>query len=146
MRERLRRQAYGGQPPDARCGQRAGAAGIAATILFVPSALYGSYGIDIGSNISLASELKAPAGLLFIAGLLMLAGAFRSEFAIPSLATAAGVYLSYGLARILSMAIDGVPHSGLVSAAVIEVVIGAISLVDLMRYRKTNTAVQVLDS
>jgi hypothetical protein len=44
------------------------------------------------------------------------------------------------------MAIDGVPHSGLVSAAVIEVVIGAISLADLMRYRKTRVAVQVLES
>ena len=122
------------------------AAGIAATILIVPSAIYGNYGIDIGSNTSLANELKAPAGLLFMAGLLMLAGVFRSEFAIPSLATATAVYLSYGLSRILSMAIDGVPHSGLVSAAIIEVAIGAISLADLMRYRKTSVAIQVLES
>ena len=40
------------------------AAGIAATILFAPDAFYASYGIDIGSNVNLANELKAPAGVL----------------------------------------------------------------------------------
>ena len=119
------------------------AAGIAAMILFAPNAFYGGYGIEIGANVSLANELKAPAGVLLLAGLLMLAGVFRSEFAIPSLATATAVYLSYGLSRILSMAIDGVPHSGLVSAAVIEIAIGGICLVDLMRHRKATVARQI---
>ena len=114
------------------------AAGIAATILFAPNAFYSAYGIEIGSNVSLANELKAPAGALLLAGLLMLAGVFRSEFTVPSLATATAMYLSYGLSRLLSMAIDGVPHGGLVSAAVLEIAIGAICFVDLARYRKTN--------
>lgn len=118
------------------------AAGIAATILFAPDAFYRGYGIDIGSNVSLANELKAPAGALLIGGLLMLAGVFRSEFVIPSLATATAIYLSYGLSRFLSMAIDGVPHSGLVSAAVLEIAIGAICFLDLTRHRKTNVARQ----
>lgn len=60
------------------------AAGIAAMILFAPNAFYGGYGIEIGANVNLANELKAPAGLLLLAGLLMLAGVFRSEFVIPS--------------------------------------------------------------
>ena len=114
------------------------AAGIAAMILFAPHVFYGGYGIDIGANVSLTNELKAPAGALLLAGLLMTAGVFKSELTIPSLALAAAVYLSYGLSRILSMALDGVPHSGLVSAAAIEVAIGAICLVDLMRHRKTT--------
>jgi hypothetical protein len=54
------------------------AAGIAATILFAPDAFYTGYGIDVGSNVNLANELKAPAGLLLIAGLLMLIGVFRA--------------------------------------------------------------------
>lgn len=119
------------------------AAGIAAMILFAPNTFYAGYGIEIGANVSLANELKAPAGLLLLAGLLMLAGVFRSKFAISSLATATAVYLSYGLSRILSMANDGVPHSGLVSAATIEVAIGAICFVDLMRHRKTTVARQI---
>lgn len=119
------------------------AAGIAATILFAPGAFYGSHGIEIGTNVSLANELKAPAGLLLLAGFLMMAGVFKSELATASLATAAAVYLSYGLSRVLSMAIDGVPHGGLVSAAAIEIVIGGICLVDLLRHRKTTSARQV---
>lgn len=100
------------------------AAGIAVTILFAPTPFYASYGIDIGSNTNLVNELKAPAGALLIAGLLMLAGVFRGEFVILSLTTATAIYLSYGVSRFLSMAVDGVPHSGLVSAAVLEVAIG----------------------
>jgi len=119
------------------------AAGIAVMILFAPDTFYGGYGVEIGANVSLANELKAPAGLLLLAGIVMLTGVFRSEFTIPSLALAAAVYLSYGLSRILSMAIDGVPHSGLVSAAVIEVAIGAICLVDLMRHRKTTVVTRI---
>lgn len=118
------------------------AAGIAAAILFVPNAFYGAYEIDIGSNVSLTNELKAPAGALLLAGLAMLAGVFKSDFAIPSLVAATAVYLSYGLSRVLSMAIDGVPHSGLVSAAVLEVVIGMVCLLDLIRHRKTSVARQ----
>ena len=118
------------------------AAGIAAMILFATDAFYGGYGIDISDNVSLANELKAPAGALLLAGLLMMAGAFRSEFTILSLATATAVYLSYGLSRALSMAMDGVPHVGVVSAAVVEIAIGLTCIVDLMRHRKTNVVRQ----
>ncbi len=119
------------------------AAGIAAMILFAPDAFYEGYGIDIRTNINLASELKAPAGALLLAGLLVMAGVFRSELTVLSLTTAAAVYLSYGLSRILSMAIDGVPHGGLVSAAVIEIVIGGICFVDLLRHRKATVDRQI---
>lgn len=116
------------------------ATGIAVTILFVPDAFYSGYGIDIGSDASLANELKAPAGLLLIAGLVMLAGVFKVKFAVPSLAMATMIYLSYGLSRLLSMAIDGIPHSGLVSAAALEIALGAVCFVELMRRRKTGLA------
>ncbi len=112
------------------------AAGIAATILFAPDAFYASYGIEVSSNVSLANELKASAGMLFIAGLLMLAGVIRTELTVASLGTATVTFLSYGLSRLLSMAIDGVPHSGLVSAAVLEIAIGVICLIVFMRFRR----------
>lgn len=114
------------------------AAGIAATILFAPNAFYSSYGIDIGSNVSLTNELKAPAGVLLIAGLLMLSGVFRAEFAATSLATATVTYLSYGLSRVLSMAIDGVPNGALVSAAVLEIAIGVFCFFGLTYLRRTG--------
>ena len=113
------------------------AAGIAATILFAPDAFYTGYGIDVGSNVNLSNELKAPAGLLLVAGLLMLVGVFSAGFVVPSLVTATVIYLSYGTSRLLSMTIDGVPDSGLVAAAMIEVGVGAAGVFGLVVLRRT---------
>ena len=115
------------------------AVAIAVAILFAPAAFYAGYGIDLTGNATLANELKAPAGALLVAGLVMFAGAFRWELAVVSLTTAALVYLSYGLSRIVSIAVDGIPHSGMISAAGVELVIGAICLLTLLQVRQINT-------
>jgi len=112
---------------------------IAATILFAPEAFYSGYGIDVASNTSLVNELKAPAGMLLAAGLLMFAGVFRLDLAVISLFTATLVYLSYGFARVLSITLDGFPHSGMVSAAGIEILVGTVCLLTLLRVRHINT-------
>jgi hypothetical protein len=114
------------------------AVAIAATILVAPDAFYSSYGIEVGGNATLANELKAPAGALLAAGLVMFAGAFRLRYAVMSLATAAAVYLSYGLGRVVSIALDGIPHSGMISAAGIEIGIGAVCLVALLHARRAE--------
>ena len=111
------------------------ATGIAATILAAPHPFYAGYGIDISSNVSLANELKAPAGTLLAAGLLMLVGVVKREYAETSLAVASVIYLSYGLSRLLSIAIDGVPHSALVNAAVLELALGAVCIFGFVRLR-----------
>lgn len=108
------------------------ASGIAASILFAPDAFYSAYEIELAGNTSLINELKASAGPLFIAGLLMLMGVFRTKLTFVSLAAATVIYLAYGLSRFLSMAVDGVPHSGLVDAAIFEIAIGAICLFALL--------------
>ena len=114
------------------------AVSIAGTILMAPDLFYAGYGIQVGSNATLANELKAPAGALLVAGLLMFAGVFRSKLIVVSLITATLVYLSYGMGRVLSIAIDGIPHSGMVGAAGIEIVIGAVCLLTLLRVRRTS--------
>ena len=111
------------------------ASGIAATILAAPDPFYAGYGIDISSNVSLANELKAPAGTLLAAGLLMLVGVVKREYAETSLAVASVIYLSYGLSRLWSIAIDGIPHSALVSAAMLELALGAVCLLGFVRLR-----------
>lgn len=119
------------------------AIGIASTILVSPSTFYAAYGIELASNVSLINELKAPAGVLFFAGLVMLIGAFLMELSFVALATGATIYLAYGLSRLLSIAVDGVPHSALVSAAGLEIIIGTICVFVLLpdlrnRHRRTN--------
>jgi len=108
------------------------ATGIAVTILFAPDAFYSVYGIEVTGNTNLTNELKAPAGMLLVAGLMMLAGVFRSHLTKTSLVIAAAVYLSYGLSRFASIAVDGMPHSGLVEAAIVEIAIGAACLLALL--------------
>ena len=114
------------------------AVAIAGTILTAPDVFYAGYGIQVGGNATLANELKAPAAALLVAGLLMFAGVFRSRFVVASLVTATLVYLSYGLGRVVSIAIDGLPHSGMVGAAGIEIVIGAVCLMTLLHVRSSR--------
>lgn len=111
------------------------ATGIAATILAAPDPFYAGFGIDVGSNASLANELKAPAGTLLVAGLLMLVGVVKPRYAVTSLAVGSVIYLSYGLTRLLSIAVDGFPHGALVSAAMLELALGAVCLMGLVRLR-----------
>lgn len=108
------------------------ACGIAATILIAPDAFYAAYEIEVAGNTNLTNELKAPAGVLLVAGLLMLAGVFRAQLTAVSLTAATALYLGYGLSRFLSIALDGVPHSGLVDAAILEIAIGGICLIALL--------------
>ena len=111
------------------------AVGIAMAIIVSPDAFYAAYGIEVGADASLLNELKAPSVLLLVAGIVMLFGVRRAEFATTSLATAAVVYLSFGLSRLLSTAMHGIPEAGLVNAAILELAIGGICLIDLLRLR-----------
>jgi hypothetical protein len=114
------------------------AIGIACAILFAPEVFYATYGIELGSDANLVNELKAPSGALLAAGVLMLAGIFNSELAFVSTATAAAVYLSYGLARLSSIAIDGFPNGALITAASFELIIGTACALALFHFRNTE--------
>ena len=49
------------------------------------------------------------------------------------------MYLAYGLARVLSLAVDGRPSDGLLVAGVAELAIGAALLVALVRSVRVDT-------
>ena len=100
------------------------AAAIAMAILFFPGAFYASYGIDVGSNVSLLNELKAPGIALAASGFFIATGAIVARLAPLSAFVAAFLYLCFGLSRLVSMALDGLPADGLVQAAGIELLLG----------------------
>ena len=97
---------------------------VAALIFVFPADFYAANRIDLGANVNLLNELKAPAGLLLAAGLFMIVAIFVNSQADTALLLAALVYLSYAGSRFISMAMDGVPVTGLVQAAVLEGIIG----------------------
>lgn len=116
------------------------AIGIGGALLFVPAAFQSSAGITLGDDVNLLSETRAPGGLLFAAGVLIFMGAFAKTMMRTSLVISILVYLSYGIARVLSMIIDGIPHESLVAATGGEIVIGLLGLFLLYRFAKIQSA------
>ncbi|MEN8178294.1 MAG: DUF4345 domain-containing protein [Pseudomonadota bacterium] len=116
------------------------AAGIGGAILVVPEAFYASYGIDLGGNVSLLNEIRAPGGALLAAGILIISGSFVASLTFTALVVASLLYLSYGLSRILSFVIDGMPAEGLVQAAALELVVGMFCVFALLRNRAKQKA------
>lgn len=112
------------------------ATGIGGAILFLPTAFYATNGIELGGNISLLNEVRAPGGALLASGILIVLGAFVTNLTFISLVVSTLLYLSYGLSRTVSIAIDGIPSEGLVQAAALEMVIGLVCIFALSRYRQ----------
>ena len=109
--------------------------GIGASIVFLPVAFHTQDGIELAGNASLLSEVRAPGGALMVCSLCIALGAFITELTFTSTLLATLLYLSYGLSRMLSIALDGMPHPILVQAAVAELVIGALCMLALVKYR-----------
>ncbi len=113
-------------------------AGFGAAILLMPVEMAALNGIDLGGQISLLSETRAPGGALLASGILVISGAFLPKLTFTSVVVSALVYLSYGLSRILGMAIDGMPAEGLVQVTVLEIVTGLVCVFALVKYRETE--------
>ena len=101
-------------------------------ILASPVDFYASNNIELGANVSLLNEVKAPAGMLLAAGLFMIGAIFVRDMADTATSLAALIYLSYSLSRLLSVVVDGVPAAGLVQAAALEAMIGLACLAILI--------------
>lgn len=115
---------------------------IGSSIIVSPVNFYGSYDIDLGMNISLLNELKAPAGLLLAAGLFMIGATFNRSRIDIALKLSALIYLSYAASRIVSMLFDGVPASGLIMATAFEVIIGlaSVTVIDISKASAAEVA------
>jgi len=66
--------------------------------------------------------------VLVLFGLVMLAAVVIPRIRTVALWAAAILYLSYGLGRIVSVVLDGVPHVNLLAALAIEIVVGLLCL------------------
>ncbi|MFC1672870.1 DUF4345 domain-containing protein [Pseudomonadota bacterium] len=110
------------------------AIGFGGTILIAPEAFYATYGITLGHDPSQLNEIRASGGALLGLGLVIAAGAIWSQLTFASIVASSAVYLSYGLSRLVSLALDGSPNDGLIVAAVLELGIGVVSLFTLCRY------------
>ncbi len=106
---------------------------IGLAITSAPSGFYASYGIEIGSDPNLMSELRAPGMNLAALGAVIFAGVIRPQMAHFSAALGALVFLAFALGRLVSIALDGMPESGILVALFIEIFVGGFCLLSLHR-------------
>ncbi len=111
------------------------AIGVGAGILLFPVAFYATNDIALEGQASLLNEVRASGGAILALGVYVFAACFVPRLRVPAAAIAALVYLAYGGSRVLSVALDGVPATGLVLVTLLEFVIGGACLFAALRYR-----------
>lgn len=112
------------------------AASIGGAVLFMPTAFYAANGIELGGNVSLLNEIRASGGALLVVGILIISGCFITRLRFTAIVVSALLYLAYGLSRILSFVIDGIPSEGLVQAAGLEIFIGLVCVMVFVKHRE----------
>lgn len=100
---------------------------IGASILLAPVAYQANMGVELPHEPTLLSDMRAMGGGLMGIGLLILVGALWRPLSAFAAIAGAVLYGSYGLARVLSMLVDGLPSDTLVGSAALELLIGSIS-------------------
>ena len=108
---------------------------VGAATLLQPHAFFASEGIRLGNAPGLLSEIRAPGGLLIGCAISILLGAFRQTLTQTPLMLSAIVYGSFGLSRLLSIGLDGLPSASLMGATAVELAIGGWCVVSLLRLK-----------
>ena len=106
---------------------------IGAFILFTPHAFYASYGITLGDDANLLSELRAPGAGLAGFGMLMLLGILRHVVLRVSMVVALTVFIAFPVGRLVGLALDGMPSGNVIGALGVELIIAALCLVAFRR-------------
>ena len=112
---------------------------VGAASLLIPVAFHANSGIPIADNTNLLNEIRGAGGAMLAGGLLIELGAFNNRMTLTSIAVSVALYLGYGLARLTSMWIDGMPEQSLVIIAALELIIGAIGVALL--YKKGTATI-----
>ncbi|MCI4663679.1 MAG: DUF4345 domain-containing protein [Neomegalonema sp.] len=113
---------------------------IGAAIALAPHSFYASYGISLGSDASLMSELRAPGLNLAALGALIVAGAVRASLTRLSAGLGALVFLAFAMGRGVSFMLDGAPAASILAAFAIEAVFGGLCLLVFRRHAERRIA------
>ena len=99
---------------------------VGAGMLLVPHAFHALSGITLGSDVNLLSEVRAPGAALLVAGLFILSGAFVERVRHAATLVGLAVMLSYGVSRLISMVLDGMPGTAMIQVTIFEFVLALI--------------------
>jgi len=98
---------------------------IGALVVFAPDFLFGLNRIVLDPSAAMMSEIRAPGVLLLLGGALAVGGLLSRAFERSALLVSAGLLLSYGMGRLISLPLDGMPPASLAIAAAVELGLGA---------------------
>lgn len=99
---------------------------IGAALMVSPRAFLEVNRVFVETDPGLMSELTAPAGILILTSALLLIGALKLRAASLALIVGAIVYGSYGIGRLVSMALHGLPSESLITATIVELVVAVL--------------------
>jgi len=114
---------------------------IGSSVLLMPHAFYASDGILLGNNPSLLSEIRASGGMLTTGALVIFVGVVRPTLRSLAMTLSILTYGSFGLSRLFSLTIDGMPSHNLLVATVVELAVAAIGLIILYRQPSAGSTV-----
>lgn len=110
---------------------------VGGSLLFFPAELQAQSNIIINKP-SQFSEARAPGAAIFSASFIILLGVFREGWRYIALVIATMFFLSYGLGRMLSLILDGRPAQGLFIAMILELFVGLLTLLALIKVKKAQ--------
>ncbi|MGV6849343.1 MAG: DUF4345 family protein [Marinibacterium sp.] len=103
-------------------------AAVGATLLWDPMVLAPVSGLSGTERVDYVNEARAPGGALLLAAGAMVLALWKDALRMAALWLASALYLGYGLSRALSVLLDGMPKSALMSAMWIELALGGLAL------------------
>jgi hypothetical protein len=99
---------------------------------------YASSGIEIPQSVGLFSELKSGATYLLFSGIFIVCGAVNNKFLMPAVALSQLLFWSFVIGRVMSVFLDGMPGSQIITALTIECMVGGAVLFAYIYYAKSH--------
>ena len=106
--------------------------------LLDPISFFNFSGLLLSTDAGLLSEARGAGGAILGFGILIFLGAFKKKLAFTSTITAMILFLGFGIARIISLVVDGNPGSMIYQGIFSEFVFGLLALFALIKYREKS--------
>ena len=106
--------------------------------LLNPIGFFDFSGLLLSADAGLLNEARGTGGAIIGFGLLILLGAFKKKLAYTSTIVAIVLFFGFGIARVISVVLDGNPGEALYKGIIGEFVFGFLALFALIKYREKS--------
>lgn len=114
------------------------ALGIGSGLFFIPITFQSSAGIILSDDPGLLSEMRGPGAVILGCGILIISGVFVSKITFTALVLSTLLYGAYGIARMVSLVVDGTPGTSIIAAMIAEFIIAGASASALIKFRSIH--------